>query len=265
VNIRTFVVEDEAPARRKVRSFIASDPELCAVGEAATGAEAVRGIDASEPDLLLLDVQLPDMTGFDVLARLERPPVVVFATAHDRYAIEAFEAHAFGYLLKPFDIDRFRKTIARAKQQVALARSKAEHSRIEELLTRVAERNAPYPARFLVEQAGRALFVPVAAVEWIEAQRNYLVFHSGKSRYMLRGTLEGIEKKLDPAEFLRVNRSAIAGLNAVEELRPWTHGEYRLVLRNGDVLPWTRRYVRRRPELVNRRFGADGQARSART
>lgn len=252
--LHVFVVDDEAPARRKLLRFLAADSEVEVVGEAANGREAVEGIRRTSPDLLLLDVQMPDFDGFDVVKQLASPlPQIVFVTAFDQYAIQAFDVHAFGYLLKPFDQPRFRKVLDDAKQQVRVHNSSGSRSEegLRGLLAEL-ERSRRSPARLVVEQGERMVFVAPGEIDWIESERNYLLVHSGDKTYTLRGTLDAMEERLDRTNFVRINRSAIVRLDAVRELQKWFHGEYKVILKSNAALTWTRRYLGRQAEILKK-------------
>jgi two-component system, LytTR family, response regulator len=248
--LRAFVVDDEAPARRKLLRFVADDPEVEVVGEAANGKEAVEGIRRTRPDLLLLDVQMPDFDGFEVVKQLKPPlPQIVFVTAFDQYAIQAFDIHAFGYLLKPFDEPRFQKVLNDAKQHIR------EHANSADTLRKLledVERSRRAPARLLVEQGERAFFVSPDEIDWVESERNYLLIHAGEKTYTVRGTMDAMEERLDRNAFVRVNRSAMVRLDAVRELQKWFHGEYKVMLKSGETLTWTRRYLGRQAEVLQR-------------
>lgn len=248
--VRVFVVDDEAPARRKLLRFLAADDEVEVVGEAANGREAVEGIGRTRPELLLLDVQMPDFDGFEVVKRLNAPlPRIVFVTAFDQYAIQAFDVHAIGYLLKPFDEPRFQKVLDDAKQHAREHDNSAEM--IRKLLQEV-ERSRRGPTRLLVEQGERAFFVSPDEIDWIESERNYLLIHAGEKTYTVRGTLDAMEERLDRAAFVRVNRSAMVRLDAVRELQKWFHGEFKIILKSGAKLTWTRRYLGRQAEVLQK-------------
>ena len=248
--LRVFVVDDEAPARRKLLRFLAADPEVEVIGEAVNGQEAVEGIRRTRPDLVLLDVQMPDFEGFEVLRQLSPPlPRIVFVTAFDQYAIQAFDVHAFGYLLKPFDQPRFRKVLDDAKLQARADDNSAEALR--KLLADV-DRSQRTASRLVVQQGERTYFVAPGEIDWIESERNYLLIHAGGKSYTIRGTLDAMEERLDPAEFVRINRSAIVRLDSVRELQKWFHGEYKVVLKSGAGLMWTRRYLGRQAEILQK-------------
>ncbi len=230
--MRVLIVDDEPPARRKVRRFLERDAEPVEIAEAGSGAEAIVAVARFDPDLVFLDVQMPDMGGFALLKALPaRRFHVIFLTAHDRHALDAFDAEALDYLLKPVDPERFERALERAREQVAL---------------RAAGRVPPPPARFLkrllVEKNGREIFLPVEQVDWIEAVRNNVVVHTGREQYTLRGTLESFARQLDPDQFVRISRSELLNLDSVKEMQPWFHGERRIVLKDGVELIWTRRF-----------------------
>lgn len=249
--LRVFVVDDEAPARRKLLRFLAGDSDVEVVGEAANGRDAVAGIWRTHPDLLLLDVQMPDFDGFEVVKQLAPPlPRIVFVTAFDEYAIRAFDVHAFGYLLKPFDQLRFRKVLDDAKEQARLHVSGSDEALRKLLAEMEAARRGP--TRLAVEDGERIFFVTAGEIDWIESERNYLLIHAGAKTYTIRGTLDAMEERLDRAEFVRINRSAIVRVDAVRELQKWFHGEYKVMLKSGASLRWTRRYLGRQTQILQR-------------
>jgi two-component system LytT family response regulator len=248
--LRVFVVDDEAPARHKLLRFLAADPEVELAGEAANGRDAVAGIRRSRPDLLLLDVQMPDFDGFEVLKQLAPPlPQIVFVTAFDQYAIQAFDVHAIGYLLKPFDQPRFQKVLDDSKQHVRAQDNSSLSEAVRKLLADV-DRSRRLPARLMVEQGERTFFLATTTIDWIESERNYLLVHAGDKMYTIRGTLDSMEERLERTEFVRINRSAIVRLDAVRELQKWFHGEYKVMMKSGATLNWTRRYLGRQSEIL---------------
>ena len=251
--LRVFVVDDEAPARKKIVRFLNQDSDVVIVGEASNGQEAVRGIQNTKPDLLFLDIQMPGMDGFDVLRELgsQSVPTIVFVTAHDRYAIEALDVHAFGYLLKPFDLVRFNKVLDDAKRQFSKELDNKIPAELKLLLADMQKQHQQ-PVRFLVQQDERAFFVGAAKIDWVESEKNYLRLHVGEKTYTLRGTLDRIEEKLDPSQFVRLNRSCLTRIDFIRELQSWFHGEYKVVLHSGVTQTWTRRYLNRHPELLKK-------------
>ena len=249
MSLRIFVVDDEAPARRKILRFLKTYPDIEIAGEARDGKEAVFAISKSNPDLVFLDVQMPGMDGFEVVEALAQQgdvPQIVFVTAHDRHALRAFEVQALDYLLKPFNEERFTRVLARARKQVV---GSAQISSLQKLLDSVRPREN-YQQRLFIRENERAFFVHVETILWVEAARNYLVLHSKKGNHVLRGALDSLEKQLDPKYFVRLNRSALVRIESIHQLEPWSHGEYNVKLCDGSVLRWSRLYVQKRPELL---------------
>lgn len=238
MSIRTLLVDDERPARRKMRRFLDAAGDFEVVGEASDGAEAIAAIARLRPDLVFLDVQMPKLDGFAVAAALAHPlPEIVFVTAHDQFALKAFEVHALDYLLKPYDDRRLQKVLDRVRER------RRAGDVVGHLQRLIADLKKDYTDRILVNENGRSVFVATADLAWIEAARNYLLLHAGVRTHMIRATLDAFSKKLNPAEFVRVNRSAIVRLDTIRELQPWFHGEYKIVLKDGATIPWTRRYI----------------------
>lgn len=248
-----LIVDDEPPARQKARRFLEAEADVEVVGEAANGFEAVKAIRALAPDVVLLDVQMPGLDGFGVLAELnDELPVVIFATAHDEFALRAFEVAAVDYLLKPFDTARFSDALARARDKITGGKSDVE-SRLRSLLAKVDVASRPIE-RIYVRSGERAYFVSVTDIDWIEAAQNYLILHTGRTTHMVRGTVAGLLAQLDPHRFARIHRSRIVNLDSIRELRPWSHGDYTVVLRDGMELLLSRRFRERRPELFDQNF-----------
>ena len=248
--LKVLVVDDEAPARRKVLRLLRAEPDVEVVGESESGDNAVCSIKKLRPNLVFLDVQMPGKDGFSVIESVgaDNMPPVVFITAHDHFALRAFEVHAFDYLLKPFTEERFREVLRRVREHHVRLREPLA-SRLAEML-RALQNQRSYPDRILVEEDSRAYFVPVSDISWIEADGNYILLHCGAQKHTLRSTLESLQNSLDPKLFVRVNRSAIVRLDFIHELLPWFHGEYKVILKNKTELRWTRRYVGQRPELL---------------
>jgi len=246
--LQVLVVDDEAPARRKILRLLRQEPDVRVVGEAGGAESAIAAIEKQRPDLVFLDVQMPGMAGVVQSIPAKEMPRVVFVTAHDQYALRAFEVHAFDYLLKPFGEERFRTVLQRARELNAQSND-GFATRIQELLNQL-QRERSFPDRLLVHENERAHFVPVREISWIEADRNYLILHCGVKTHTLRGTLESIASSLDPKIFVRINRGSLVRLDAVRELVPWFHGEYNVILKDATELRWSRRYVKQRPELL---------------
>jgi two-component system, LytTR family, response regulator len=225
--IRALIVDDEQLARSNIAVLMQLDPDIETIGECGSGVEAVSEIRNTKPDLVFLDVQMPECDGFDVLEMLgnDLPPAVVFVTAYDQYALRAFEAGALDYLLKPFDNVRFERALARAKQRIALARSVPQS--VE---------------RIVVKSAGQVSFLKIAEIDWIEAADYYSCLHVGTKSHLLRRTMAELEQELDQSIFCRIHRSTIVNLGRVRGLELDENGEYEVLLDNGSRLRLSRRY-----------------------
>jgi two-component system LytT family response regulator len=241
--IRVLVVDDEPLAREKIRGMASDDPEIRVVGECSNGAEAIEAVQSLRPDLILLDVQMPEVGGFAVLEALKEDglPPVIFITAYDHYAVRAFEVHALDYLLKPFDRERFKTAIERAKRQIRRDNGAGLDARIVALLEQFRDKPS-YSERLVVKTGGRVFFLNTDEIDWIEAEGNYVNIHAGKKAYMLRETISSLESQLDPKEFVRIHRSAVVRLDRIKELQPWSHGEYHVILHDGTQLTLSRSY-----------------------
>lgn len=236
-----LIVDDEPPARAKLRRFVEDDGRARVIGEAGDGPEAVGAIESLAPDIVLLDIQMPELDGFGVLAALDVEPMphVIFVTAHDQHALRAFEVRALDYLLKPIDRDRFTDALDRALERL----DGAPHDAREVLAELPPERRRL--DRFLVRSRGRMLLVPAERVDWIGGAGNYAELHAGTDTWLVRGTLTQIEAGLPPGRFARIHRSAIVNLDRVRELHDWTHGDFMVELHDGTRLRLSRRYRER--------------------
>jgi len=243
VVLSAMIVDDESLARTMLRTMLAEHNDISIVAECANGQAAVKAIAKHAPDLVFLDIQMPELDGFGVLRKLDRShmPHIVFVTAFDQYALKAFEFHALDYLLKPFDKERFEQTLQRARRQVLSQRRSDVDERILSLL---AERDRPaeYLDRIFVKSDGRVFFVKATEITWIEAQGNYVYLHMAKTKHLLRETLTALEKRLDPRKFRRIQRSAMVNLDFIHELQPWSRGDYRVILKDGSELKLNHRY-----------------------
>jgi two-component system, LytTR family, response regulator len=241
MKIRTLIVDDEPLARERVRSLLQHEPDIEILGECGNGNEAVEAIRKQSPDLLFLDVQMPGLGGFDVLRALgDHPmPLVIFVTAHDQHALKAFDVHALDYLLKPFKQARFKQTVQRARAALANQEAGAVSSKLLALLNQ-AKPEREYLARIPVRNGDRLVFVKTDQLEYLESAGNYVVLHTGKENHVVRETLTGLEAKLDPKRFLRINRSTLVNLEQIKELQPLFKGEHAVLLHNGKQLTMTR-------------------------
>jgi two-component system LytT family response regulator len=241
--IRVLIVDDEPLARGVLREMLHRDSDVEIVGECANGKEAVRAIQELTPDVLFLDIQMPEMGGFEVLDALEGPPMphLVFVTAYDQYAVRAFEVHALDYILKPFDRERFEASWQRAKAQVQRERNGGVEQRILSLLEDL-KAGTKYLERLVIKSSGRIYFLETNDIDWIQAEGNYVSVHVGKKSHLLRETISSLESQLDPRKFLRIHRSAVVRIDRIKELQPWFHGEYHIILQDGTELTLSRNY-----------------------
>ena len=207
------------------------------VGQCANGLEAIAAIEEKHPDVIFLDIQMPGLNGFEMLEALgsDNLPFVVFVTAYDEYAVKAFEVHALDYLLKPFDRSRLQDCLARVRKE-----QRSTNANLHELLEQF--RPKEYLSRFVVKTRGRVLLLKIDDVDSLEASGNYVELRSGKQSYLVRETLNDVERKLDPQRFARVHRSTIVNLDRIQELQPWSHGDFIVVLKDGAKLRLSRRY-----------------------
>jgi two-component system, LytTR family, response regulator len=262
--IRTLVVDDEPLAREGVRMLLGGDPEIDVVGEAGNGPQALEQLRRLRPDLVMLDVQMPELNGFEVLARLvpDPLPAVIFVTAYDRYALRAFEIHALDYLLKPFDDVRFQDAVRRAKGQLRLHRVQNLREQLLTALNTYEQKDAapaaaaPAPAapsyltRLAIRDVGRVVFLDVSEIDWIEAADYYVQIHAGSQTYLHRETMQSLEARLDPERFMRIHRSAIVNQGRIRELRSEGRRDLMAVLSCGAVLRVARSYRARFQHLA---------------
>ena len=239
--LRVLIVDDEPLARERLRGWLRAEPGVEIVGECGSGPEAIATLKRTPLDLVFLDVEMPGCDGFQVLSDLpaERRPAVIFVTAHERFALDAFEVQAIDYLLKPFDQERFQLALRRAEEHVRARRAGKLEDRLESLL---ADAAAPgrKPERLAVKADGRLVFLKPDDIVWVEAADNYIILHLVSGQLMLRDTLTAIEERLGTTGFARVSRSALVNLDQVKELQPTFHGDYVVVLRNGTKVPLSR-------------------------
>ncbi len=246
--IRAALVDDEPMAREGLRLWLANEPDVAIVGESGTPAEAIALVLRERPDLLFLDVQMPEGDGFAVLEAVSREhlPEVVFVTAHERHALRAFEVSALDFLLKPVREDRFRAALAKARRELARGEAREGPARLSALLDRVRGPGGPDAPRrierFAVRTRDRFVIVPAADVEWIAAAGNYAELHLPDAMHLVRATMAELEAGLDPARYARIHRGTLVRLDCVREVVPATHGDYDVVLAGGAVLKMSRRY-----------------------
>jgi two-component system, LytTR family, response regulator len=246
--IRTLIVDDEPLARRNLRVLLEKDSEIEIVEECRNGREAVKAINSLSPDLIFLDIQMPEMDGFDVLARVDPGQInaIIFVTAFDQYALKAFDVHALDYLLKPFDDERFAHALDRAKSQIEAR----EINRLSKrLLALLEERESarqdttgqkPYLTRLMMKVSGRVVLLKVDEIDFIEAEGNYAKLHVGRKTHLLREKMNDLEAQLDPEKFVRIHRSIIVNLDRIKEMHPHFNGDYIVVLEDGRQLRLSR-------------------------
>jgi two-component system LytT family response regulator len=253
--IRTQIVDDEPLARQRLRHLLEREADIEVAGESADGRQAVAALRHDPPDLVFLDVQMPVLDGFGVLEELgaERLPMVIFVTAHDRYALRAFEVHALDYLLKPFDQERFRKALDRARAQLQHNQNLDVNERLLAMLADVKEARKPLD-RLAIKSGGRVCFIRTEEIDWIEAAGNYLRLHVGRAVHLLRETMSRLESRLDSRLFPRIHRSTIVNLERIRELQPSFHGDFVVKLRDGTELTLSRGYRDKLQELLGTSF-----------
>jgi two-component system LytT family response regulator len=257
--VRTLIVDDEPLARENLRIRLSGIPDFTVVGECNNGREALTAIGERRPDLLFIDIRMPDLDGFEVIEQIHPDylPVIVFVTAYDRYALEAFRVHALDYLLKPFDDERFADTLQLVRERIQEARRTDQAGeplyRLSDPATppgtpwpwTQARRGAdegPAPDRLVIKTRGRVFFLKTANIDWIEGAGDYARLHVGPKSYLIRKTMQEIESRLGPADFVRVSRSTIVSLDRIKELVPASRGEFVIRLQDGQEVKLTRNY-----------------------
>jgi len=239
MTLRAIIVDDEPLARQRIRQLLKSEPDIAVAGEAGNGLEAVKLIESLSPDLVFLDVQMPELDGFGVVEAIgvDRMPATLFVTAFDQHAVKAFEVHAVDYLLKPFDRERFNQALDWARAQQASRMGGTMQSLIASRRS-----DQPHPDRILVKSGEGWVLLRTGAIQWIEAEDNYVRLHVEGTSHLLRQTMNGILERLDPARFKRIHRSAIANLDFIKELQPWSGGDLLVIMRDGTRLTLSRTY-----------------------
>jgi two-component system, LytTR family, response regulator len=238
--VRTLIVEDEPHARHYLRELLASEPEVAIVGQAASGAEGADLIRKVSPDLVFLDIQMPDLTGFDLIAEIgvEKMPAFVFVTAYSEFAVRAFEVEAVDYLCKPFDRDRLAASLERAMRRLQLRNAEVA----ENGLGALPSKTDPWLSRIPIKVKNGIIFIPVDGILWIEAADKYVELHTAERNYLARQTIQSLDESLDPKQFVRIHRSTIVRKAAVRGLHPLFHGDYLVRLNNGTELTLSRNF-----------------------
>ena len=253
MNVRALIVDDEPLGRERLRHLLTAHPEIQVLQECADGNEAVEAIDKLTPDLVFLDVQMPELDGFSVLEALsDKPlPTIVFVTAHDKFALRAFDVHAADYLLKPFDRERFQVALRRALDRIQSRQTGDLDQRLAALLGDLKPQ-AKAVERLAVKSSGRVVFVRVDDIDWVEAADNYVELHVGADSHLHRETMADLEQLLPPGKFMRISRSTIVNVDRIKELQPLFHGEYAVILRDGKCLTLSRTYRDKLNQLLGR-------------
>jgi two-component system LytT family response regulator len=243
MSIRALIVDDEPLARERIRMLLEGERDIEIVSESANGTEALRDIQRLAPDLVFLDIQMPELTGFEVLDRVDptRMPVIIFVTAYDQYALKAFEVCALDYLLKPFDRERFGRALSRARAELDRRKAGQVNERVLKLLSELGQ-SKKYLEKLMIRDGGRVFFLRADEIDWIEAAGNYVRLHAGKEEYLYRETMTKLEGQLNPERFARIHRSAIVNTERIKELQPWFRGDYVIVLRDNQKLTLSRTY-----------------------
>lgn len=241
--IQTVIIDDMPLARQKLARFLNEDPEIEIVAECGNGLEAIDAITSLKPELVFLDIQMPEVDGFEVLNHigLEQMPVFIFVTAFDHFALKAFEVNALDYLLKPYDRERFVQALNRAKKQLQRTEPEPQDERLLALL-KTLNPEQKFLKRLAVKTSGRTIFLMIDEIDWIETAGNYLELHVGKEVHLIRERMNQIESRLDPTRFVRIHRTTIVNLDRIKELQPLFNGDQTVILRNGNQLTLSRTY-----------------------
>lgn len=243
--IKTLVVDDESLARERIISLLKKENDIEVVGECSDGEEALKKIYSLKPDLVFLDIQMPLVNGIDVVKNLdEYLPAIIFVTAYDKYAVEAFEMNALDYLLKPFDQERFAKTLARARERILSDNANEVSSKINNLILKLAHTKTEkeYLTKFIVKSAGKISFINIDEIKFIEAEGNYLILHTANSKTLFRETITNISEKLNPEVFIRIHRSYIVKIEYIKEMQSHFNGEYIFTLKDNTKIKSGRSY-----------------------
>ncbi len=242
MNLRALVVDDEPLARQRIRHLLRRATDIDVAGECANGLEAVKAIEDQKPDLVFLDIQMPELDGFGVVEAVgaEAMPPTLFITAYDQHALRAFEVHALDYLLKPFSVERFHQALARARRW-CIHQKDGTGPNLEALIDGLRQER-PWVDRLLVKQGDRHVLVRTAAIQWIEAEDNYVRLHVEGTSHLLRQTMTGVLGRLNPAQFRRIHRSAIVNLDCIKEFQPWSGGDHLVIMRDGTKLTLSRTF-----------------------
>lgn len=251
MNLRVLIADDEDPSRQRLRQLLAKEPRVEIVGECATGNEAIHAIQEKSPDIVFLDISIPGVDGFGVAEQIssEKIPAIIFVTASDGFASRAFDLNAVDYLLKPFDQDRLRRAVHRARDRLAHETLKQNSLKLAELLSLAQQQQKPMQ-RVTIKVGDRRLLVNVSEIDWISCADNYSELHIGKSSHMLRSSITALMDQLSSQQFVRINRSILANVDRITQIQPKTHGDALITLNSGVTLVATRTYRREWESLL---------------
>lgn len=269
MKIRTLIIDDEIHAREGIRIRLKEFPSVHIIGECSTGSEAIEMIQELKPDLLFLDIQMPEMNGFEVLQKIRFAinPLVVFITAYDRYAVKAFEVHAMDYLLKPIDDIRFKEAVNNVFEEFRRKNKEQYSDKLSALLSEYLRNFSPDPdiknsfyeakpngyiSRLMIKSKEEIIILNISEIDWLEAAGDYIYIHSNSKKHILRETLISLEKKLNPNKFARIHRSVIVNLDKIKNLKANEHGDFEVNLYNGDKLKLSRTYKARFQNIIER-------------
>jgi two-component system LytT family response regulator len=241
--IKALVVDDEPLARDRIRQLLKDDPDIEIIGECGNGHEAVVAIQSENPDLVFLDIQIPELNGFEVIQSIgvDKMPCVIFITAFDKFALNAFEVHALDYLLKPIDVERFQQTLARTKLFIKNIQISQLTDRLNNLLTSL-KADKRYLSRFTIKIGKTIYSLKAESIDWIESAGNYVTLHAGSKKHIYRTTMKCLENILDPEKFVRIHRTRIVNIDAIKELHQFDYGGFLIILKNGQQLPLSSSY-----------------------
>jgi two-component system LytT family response regulator len=253
MKIRALIVDDEPPARELIATLLRDEPDVEVVGECPNGRSAVDAIKRLAPDLVFLDIQMPGLDGFGALAELtpDRWPLIIFVTAFDRHALRAFEVHAIDYLLKPFEYERLRAAVGRAREQLTHRQGAARQEKLISLLEDLRGHERDWD-RIAIRESNGVVFVKLEEIDWIEADGNYLRLHAGKRTHLLRETMNSADERLSGKKFLRISRSVLVNLERVKEWQPMFHGDSVVILEDRTRLTVSRVYREKLDALMAR-------------
>jgi DNA-binding LytR/AlgR family response regulator len=231
--IKALIIDDEELGREVIREYLESHPEVEIMAECQDAFQALEAMEKYHPDLLFLDIQMPEVNGFELLEMLEQKPFIIFSTAYDQYALKAFEVNAIDYLLKPFDQERFDSALQRVKKLMRLQQDESE--KIRNLLRHI-QSEKKFLKNILVKKAGKILILNVNEVQWIEAEGDYVNLHTAEDSYLVLQSLKQLETRLEPDRFVRVHRSSIVNIEAIKEIAPWSKGKWKIILKDGNEI-----------------------------